>query len=140
MKLTGLIKLKFIPASTDIGLLVLRVWLGFSMLLIHGFGKIQNFSGTLAMFKDNLGIPAPLGICAILAETVCSLLLILGVATRPAALFLAVTMGVAFAKVHQMVLIAPQGTPTGELAFIYLGGFIVLFLAGAGRFSADEKL
>lgn len=140
MKSTELIKLKFLPASADFGLLVLRVWLGLSMLLIHGLAKLQAFSSTLAMFKDRMGIPAPLGVCAILAESACSVLLVLGLATRPAAIFLAVTMGVAFAKVHKMMLVAPPGAQTGELAFVYLGGFVVLFLAGAGRFSVDEKL
>lgn len=137
MKPIDLLKLKFLPASADLGLLVLRVWLGLSMLLIHGLDKFQNFSGTLASFKDKMGIPVPLGACAILAESVCAVLLVLGLATRLASLFLAVTMGVAFAIVHQMVL---KGAQSGELAFIYLGGFVVLFLAGAGRYSVDEKL
>jgi len=139
MKITELIKLKFLPASADFGLLVLRLWLGISMFRIHGLGKLQAFSSTLDNFQK-MGFPKPLGACAILAEAACSLLLVLGLATRPAALFLAVTMSVAFAKVHKMVLVAPSGTQTGELAFIYLGGFVVLFLAGAGRFSVDEKI
>ncbi len=139
MKSTELIKLTFLPASADLGLLVLRVWLGLSMLLIHGLAKVQNFSGTVAMFRDKMGIPAPLGVCAILAESACAILLVLGLATRPAALFLAVTMGVAFVKVHKMLLVA--GNPqSGELAFLYLGGFVALFLAGGGRFSVDDKL
>ena len=140
MTSTELIKLKFLPASADLGLLVLRAWLGLSMLIIHGLGKLQNFNGTLALFRDKMGIPAPLGVCAILAESACSVLLILGLATRPAALFLAVTMGVAFVKIHKMLLVAPQGASTGELPFIYLGGFVVLFLAGGGRFSMDDKI
>lgn len=140
MKYAELIKLKFLPVSADFGLLVLRVWLGLSMLLIHGLAKVQGFSSTVAMFRDKMGIPAPLAVCAILAESACAVLLVLGLGTRLAALFLAVTMGVAFAKVHHMVLIAKAGGQTGELAFVYLGGFVVLFLAGAGRFSVDEKL
>lgn len=86
-----------------------------------------------------MGFPAPLGVCAILAESVCSALLVLGLVTRPAALFLAATMAVASAKVHGMMLVAPPGTRTGELAFVHLGGFVALLLAGAGRFSLDEK-
>jgi putative oxidoreductase len=140
MKSTEFIKLRFIPSSPDFGLLVLRLWLGLSMLFIHGLGKFQNFKGTLAMFRDKMGIPEPLGVCAILAESGCSILLVLGLAVRPAAFFLAVTMGVAFVRVHKMVLMAAPGAATGELPFIYLGGFVVLFLAGAGRFSVDDRL
>lgn len=138
MKLADLIKLRFLPASSDLGLLVLRLWLGLSMLLIHGLDKVQKFGVMLDNFAKG-GIPKPLGACAILAESVGAALLVLGLAARPAALALAITMGVAFVKAHNMVLTA--GDPkSGEMAFIYLAGFVALFLAGPGRFSVDEKL
>lgn len=137
--LTKLIKLDFLPFSTDCGLLALRVWLGLSMFLIHGLGKFQNFGATVATFHDKMGIPSVFGAAAVIAESVCAILLVLGLATRISAAFLAVTMGVAFFKVHQMIL--TQGNPqSGELAFLYLGGFVALFLAGAGKFSMDAKV
>jgi len=33
-----------------------------------------------------------------------------------------------------------SGAHSGELAFIYLGGFISIFLAGPGRFSIDKRV
>jgi len=39
-----LLKLSFLPKSPDYGLLILRVALGFSMLMLHGRGKMLNFS------------------------------------------------------------------------------------------------
>jgi putative oxidoreductase len=45
-----------------------------------------------------------------------------------------ITMGVAFLLVHGAKFGGPKG---GELAFIYLGGFLAIFLAGPGRFSID---
>ena len=67
-----------------------------------------------------------------------------GKGTRIAAIFLAVTMAVAFYKGHGGVLIAPPDAApdfrTGEMAFIYLAGFVTIFLAGAGRFSLDAKV
>lgn len=139
MKLTSIIKLSFIPASADLGLLGLRVWLGLSMFLIHGLDKFKNFSGTVTAFHDMMGIPTPLGAAAILAESCCSLLLVIGFATRWAAAFLAITMSVAFVKAHQMTLMHGNPDKSGELAFLYLGGFIALFITGAGRFSVDSK-
>lgn len=134
-----LIKLDVVPFSADLGLLVLRVWLGLSMLLIHGKGKLMNSEATLGFFQSQLGIPNYLGWGAILAETLFSLLLVLGFATRWSAGFLAVTMTVAFTMKHQLIL--EQGNPnSGELAFIYLAGFVTLLIAGAGRYSVDAKL
>jgi putative oxidoreductase len=46
-------------------------------------------------------------------------------------------MAVAFVMVHHMAF---KGQNPGELAFAYLGAFLTLFLAGAGRYSLDAKL
>jgi putative oxidoreductase len=46
-------------------------------------------------------------------------------------------MAVGFAVVHQMAL---SGPASGELAFVYLGAYLVLFFTGPGRFSLDAAL
>lgn len=132
------LQLDFIPRSADFGLLILRVWLGLSMLLLHGMMKIQNFEAIAPKFLDPFGIggKASLGL-AIFAEAVCSVLLVAGLFTRLGALMLAITMGVAFALAHKAGLSREAG---GELAFIYLAGYVTLFVTGAGKFSADAKL
>lgn len=134
-----LIKLDFLPTSPDCGLLLLRLWLGLSMFLIHGLAKLQNFGATVTTFKEKMGIPPVLGSAAVLAESVFAVLLVIGLATRLSATFLAVTMAVAFFKVHGAVL--QQGNPgSGEMAFLYLGGFLAILLGGGGKFSADAKV
>lgn len=75
-------------------------------------------------------------ILAILAEVGCSVLLVLGLWTRFAALLLVITMSVAFFMAHGAKL---SGPGNGELAFIFLAGFMTLLLAGAGKFSMDKK-
>jgi putative oxidoreductase len=45
-------------------------------------------------------------------------------------------MSVAFFLVHKMAL---KGPGSGELAFTYLAAFVVLLLAGPGRFALDAK-
>jgi putative oxidoreductase len=74
---------------------------------------------------------------AILGEVVCAGLLVLGLFGRFAALGLSITMGVAFCLVHAMAL---SGENSGELAFIYLAGFLALLCAGPGRFSMDSMI
>jgi putative oxidoreductase len=131
-----LLTLDFIPPSHDLGLLVLRVWLGASIFGLHGLAKLKNFGGQVEQFKG-MGIHPVLGSAAILSESIFAILLIIGLATRVSALFLAATMSYAFFVVHKQVL---SGQGSGELAFIYLAGFVTLLIAGAGRFSVDQKL
>jgi putative oxidoreductase len=128
------LRLEFVASSPDAGLLLLRVWLGASMVWLHGWGKL------LALFSGKLSFPDPLGLgstpsflLTIFAEVGCSLLLILGLWTRWAAFILAFTMGVAFFIVNK------SDWKGGELAWLYFGGYLALFVAGAGSISLDKK-
>lgn len=138
------LQLDFIPRSTDLGLLVLRLWLGLTMLLNHGLMKLQNFDAIAPKFIALFGLSQRLSLgLAVFAEVVCSGLLILGLFTRIAALNLIVTMSVAFVIAHELRLYDVPGDPmkkSGELAFIYLAGYVALFFAGAGRLSVDNAL
>ncbi len=132
------LQLNFIPRSTDFALLVLRVWLGLTMLMVHGWAKLAGFSAMLKQFGDPIGIgPLPSLVLLVLAEVACSALLVLGLFTRFAALALTIAMSVAFFSAHKMVL---SGPASGEIAFLFLAGYVTLFFAGAGRFSVDRKL
>lgn len=131
------LKLHFIPQSTDFGLLLLRIWTGLTLLLNHGYGKLMNFSDMTEKFPDILGIGrTPALVLIIFAEVICSAMLVLGWYTRFAALALSIAMGVAFALAHGYQL---SGPGSGELPFLYLGVFVTLLFAGAGRFSIDGK-
>lgn len=132
-----LLDLRFLPASTDLALLVLRVWLGICLLTLHGWSKLVNYPERMHRFADPFGIgaPASLGL-AVFAEVFCSLLLIVGLFTRFAALACAITMAVAFFYAHGGAL---SGERNGELPFIFLAGFVALLVAGAGRFSLDGR-
>ena len=132
----GLLQLSFLPQSSDLGLLILRLSLGLAMLFNHGWAKLMNFSSLANSFPPVLGNGQITLALTVFAEVGCAALLILGFFTRFAAAVLAITMGVAFFKVHAMNL---SGANSGELAFVYLVGFLALTFAGAGRFSADKS-
>jgi putative oxidoreductase len=129
------LKLGFL-ANPELGLLILRAWLGLTMLFNHGIPKLMHFAETAAKFPDpfGMGSKASLGL-ALFAEVICSALLVVGFFTRFAALALAVTMGTAFLLVHKASL--TMGPGSGELAFTYLAGFLALVFTGAGRYSVD---
>jgi putative oxidoreductase len=130
--------LNFIPRSSDVALLVVRIWFGASMLLLHGWGKLTGFSAMAEKFLDFLGMgrTPSLGL-AVFAEVVCAALLVAGLWTRVAALALVVTMAVAFWVAHGGRL---SGPGSGEMAFLYLGAYVVLFVAGGGKYSLDAKM
>ncbi len=130
--------LNFLPRSTDAGLLLLRLWFGGAMAILHGWGKLANFSTYSAQFMKFLGLNPSVSLgLAIFGELVCPILLALGLFTRVAALGAGVTMAVAFWMAHGGKL---SGPGNGEMAFLFLGVFAVLFVAGGGKYSVDAKI
>ena len=130
-----MVKQIFAPGSNsdavNAGLLALRVWVGLAMLVNHGVDKLRHFSDTAPDFPDPLGIGHPASLALVVfAEFFVSLFVIFGLATRLSAFVLAVDMGVAFISIHKGVL---SGQGSGELAFMYLMGYVTLLLAGPGK-------
>ncbi len=129
------------PINLDVGLLVLRLVIGLSMLGFHGWDKLVGGPELWAQIggsMGNLGIsfaPTFWGFLAAFAEAIGSLLLVLGVLFRPAAAMLAFTMVVAVV-VH--VKMPPESPNAGWLgashALELLGVYVALLLTGAGRY------
>lgn len=123
------------PAKEEqraLAILFLRLFIG-AVMLTHGFYKLANFATLSTNFPNPIGIGImPSLAVSTFAEVVGSLLLLLGVLTRPAALMLVVNMIVAgfFAKL---------GAPfaDNELAMMYLAIYIVLVVFGGGKYSLD---
>jgi putative oxidoreductase len=129
----------FIPSEdsdlTHMALLVARLWFGLTMLFNHGFDKMAHFSDIVGTFPDplRLGQEASL-VLVVTAEVLGALLLTVGLLTRVAAAVLVIDMFVAFLMVHKTAL---SGQSSGELAFLYLAGYVTLLIAGGGLFSLD---
>lgn len=136
-KIVSILRLDFWPDKVDWALLVLRIWFGGSLLVLHGWGKLSDFQRMSRGFADPLGIGARASLSlALVGEVLCPILIVLGVFTRTASLGAAITMAVAFFLVHNGIL---KGSGSGEMAFIYLAGFVGIFLAGPGRFAMEGK-
>ena len=124
------------PGSIDKGLLVLRVGFGLTLAFGHGINKLFSL-GKFIRNVERHGFPLPevMGPIAMLSELAGGILLALGLATRPAATFVAATMlGAAF-KVH-----ANDPFSKKELALAYALVALVLLVTGPGRHSIDAKL
>ncbi len=129
----------FVPSDdsdlTHMALLVARLWFGLTMLFNHGFEKLTHFNDIVGTFPDplRLGQEASL-VLVVVAEVLGAMLLTVGFMTRVAAAVLVIDMFVAFLMVHKAGM---TGQSSGEMAFLYLAGFVVLAIAGGGLFSLD---
>jgi putative oxidoreductase len=133
----SLVRADFLPTSPDLALLLLRVWLGASLLMLHGIGKIPRLMADEVRFASVAGLSPTVSLAlAVLGEVVAPVLLILGLGARWAAGLSAATMLGAFVVGHGMAL---SGERSGELPFIFLAGFLALFMAGPGRYSIDGR-
>ena len=135
-----LLLFKFFPAKTDSGLLVLRLIAGLSLFLKHGTEKLFGFSQMIALFpgRPTIGMILLL-LFATLSDGICSLLVILGLATRWAALIIFINILGAWAVFHHFLFFGRQADH-GELIVLYLAASLALFLAGPGKYSVDAWL
>ena len=130
-----------IQTKRDIGILIIRVCIGLSMLAFHGIPKISGGLPAwekIGLAMGNIGInflPTFWGFAAALTETLGSLFIILGLWTRPSALLLAFTMLIATIT-H---LIQGDGFSVASHSFELLAIFVALFFTGPGKYSIDKK-
>jgi putative oxidoreductase len=120
----------------SVGLLILRVGAGGLLFAGHGLDKLLSLGARAALFPDPLGVGPHVSMAlATFAEGVCSLLVVLGVATRLSALPPLITMLVAAFVVH-------GGDPwmKKELALTYAVPFLALVFTGGGSLSLDSLL
>ena len=55
-QLAKILRLDFLPFSPHCGLLALRLWIGLSMLLLHGWDKAANFDKYSQKFIGLFGL------------------------------------------------------------------------------------
>lgn len=134
-RMNKFVRLGFVPKHYDLGLLFMRVVFGFVLCILHGWPKVMRFSEMAAHFPDPLHIGSRYTLLfAILSDLLCSLLVAIGLATRWAALIIAINTAAAFILVHKMALFGPHN---GELPLLFCAWAITLLITGPGRYSVD---
>ena len=117
---------------SDLGLLILRI--GFAgMMLTHGIPKINILFESPIKFADPFGVgeTATL-ILALIGEVVAPIFILIGYKTQLASIPSIITMFVAAFVIH-----AADPFGVKEKALLFLVGFLVIFLMGAGKYSID---
>jgi len=120
--------------TRDLALLVLRLGFGAALALTHGRAKLAAPARFIeALAKHDFPLPGFFGWAAILSEFAGGLLLAVGLLTRPAATFVAITLGVAAFDFHSADPFAKR-----ELALAYAVVALSVAIAGPGRYSLDN--
>jgi len=114
-----------------------RIFLS-TLFLIEGTNKIFNYEETI-QYMENFGVPGYLAIPAIILEILFPLLLIIGYQTKIAALVMMI-----FTIVVAIIFHTNFDDHMQFITFFkdiaIAGGFIIIFVNGAGKFSVDYKL
>jgi putative oxidoreductase len=115
------------------------------LFLIFGWKKLTDFAGTVGYFTQ-LGVPMP-GVAtaiAVLFELGIGIALMVGLLTRPLAILLSIyilgtgLIGHHFWTMHGMEQFEAEINFFKNISII--GGLILLYLTGAGRYSVDAKI
>src|SRR5687767_8844337 len=119
-----------------VALLFFRV-IAASFMLTHGFAKLQKLlSGEEIQFLDPYGLGITTSfVLVIFAEFFCSILVIIGLATRLAVIPIMITMATAVIFAHAN---DPFGTKEKPLLFLLIFGLLLVF--GSGRYSVDRMI
>lgn len=135
-------------STASLGILALRVFTGLMMLLGHGIPKLMGFQDMAKGFfvPDFLPLSYMSSevslIACLVGELLASSLIVVGLATRPAAFVLGFTMVVAAFHVHgaDPLFMGPGVAAAKEPALLYLIPCVALILSGAGSYSLDALL
>jgi putative oxidoreductase len=115
-----------------------------ALFLPAGIGKITGFAGTVG-YIASVGLPLPAvgAILAIAVEVIGSVALIIGFATRPAALIMAAFTLVASFFFHAYWAVPADQQFVTQLLFFkniaVVGGLLTLAAWGAGAWSLDAR-
>src|SRR5215470_12893851 len=124
-------------SAISFGLLVLRVG-ALSLFLKHGIEKLTGYSTMVQHFPDPIHIGAHASLAfALLSDGICSVLVMMGLATRLAAAVILVNILTAFFFVHHAAYFSERHV---ELVATYIIIFLTLLFTGPGRFSIDARL
>ncbi len=126
-------------SNNDLGLLILRITIGFLMLL-HGIAKLKGVSFIEGML-DGKGLPSFLAYGVYITEIVAPILLIVGFRTKLAALVFAFGALIAMLLAHptDIFSLSKYGGWEVELLGLYLFGAIALFFTGGGKYALSSK-
>lgn len=134
----------FASKSADLLILIGRILLTW-VFVGSAYGAIANFNGSVGYFRS-LNVPAPelFTAATVALEVLMSAALIFGLGTRYVAILVFLFVLSATAIAHRYWDYPPGAQQIGQYNnflknISIMGGAILMFVTGAGRFSLDRK-
>jgi putative oxidoreductase len=139
--LRRIITFNFLMTDMNAGLLALRVPTCLCLFIKHGYEKIFMFSEMSQYFFDPLHIGhVPSLIIAMISDAICSFLILFGIATRWACIYVFCNIFVAWALCHHFIFFGRTVGDHGEIIVLYLIFLTGIFIGGPGKYSVDARL
>jgi len=108
------------------------------IFLLAGVGKIFNYEGTIG-YMESFSVPSYLLIPAIVVEILFPLLIIVGYKTKFSAMILAL-FAISLAIIFHTDFSNQIELMSFLKNFAIAGGFLIIFVRGAGKYSIDYRL
>ena len=126
--------------DTDFGKLLFRVTIA-TLMLFHGYAKIQYGLGFIEGLLQTKGIPSFISYFVYIGEVFAPILLIIGYKTRWAASMIIATMICAIYLVfpNDLTTITNVGALKLESNYFFIFASLALIFTGAGRLSFDRR-
>lgn len=133
-------RLKHGVLDPDLGRLALRVIMFGTLFIKHGTPKLFGFQAELVDYPNvwHLG-PVLTLLIATFADGICSMLIVLGFATRWAVLYSFCNFTVGWGVVHGFAIFGTEGRVAEQIT-IYLAGCVAVFCLGPGKYSIDALI
>ncbi|CAD7287033.1 hypothetical protein LMG7974_00208 [Campylobacter majalis] len=121
----------------DLSLLLIRLGLGI-MLLMHGIAKIINGVGGVKGMLASKGLPEFIAYFAYLGEVIAPIMLIIGLYTRMACVFV---LGTCFTIVFvayypSLFALTNHGGFRAEIVYLYIFMALAIIFSGSGKYAA----
>lgn len=125
--------------SEDVAKLMLRIILGFTMLL-HGIDKMAGGVSWLEGMMSGMGLPGFLAYGVYVGEVIAPIFILVGFKSRLAGLVFAFNMLVATLMVHSgdIFKLTDHGGWAIELLMLYMIGGLAIAFQGAGKYSISK--
>jgi len=130
-----LLSVGYSASTFNLALFILRVGAGI-LMVHHGYDKLVKFNEYAPNFMHFLGMSSTFSLALVVfSEFFCAILVMLGLFTRFACIFLLISTFVAVSDAHKYDIFGK-----GEHASLFFIIFLAILIIGPGRISVDGMI